>query len=465
MSEAEIGVSIVILGIFLLVSHAFGYVFERLSQPRLIGEILAGVFLGPFVLGKIAAPGFTFLFTNPILGADKTGLFLSLVYWLGLLLLMFISGSEVQGLLATSNRHETAWLLGIGTPLPFAFVMIIGLIGLIPMDSLIGVHGTKMSTLLVLASAAAVTSIPVISRIFQDLGILHTRFASLILGTAMLEDVGLWGVLALATALSDRHSTVAGGLIATNTYHVAVTVAFIGFAMLVVPRLLKSIRRFDDSAVSHAVSQHSLVTYAIALLCFFVGVAAGLGVSTVFAAFLAGYALINGIRDREKSALNGALQAIKSVSFGVFVPIYFAIVGYRLSFGNDFSVGMLLTFLLGSTLIVLMSVGLAAKLAGFRGLDIINLAIVANARGGPGIILASIAFDAGLISGALCTTLVITALFTSQMAGWWLRFVLRRGWPLLSTNPEEKAADFSLPAPGRPLLTPDFDFPRGQSRS
>jgi Kef-type K+ transport system membrane component KefB len=205
------------------------------------------------------------------------------------------------------------------------------------------------------------------------------------------------------------------------------------------------------------VSGHSLVTYAIALLCLFVGVAAGLGVSTVFAAFLAGYALINGIRDREKSSLNVALHAIKAVAFGVFVPIYFAIVGYRLSFGNDFSAGMLLSFLVGSSLIVLVSVGVASKFAGLRGLDIINLAIVSNARGGPGIILASIAFDAGLISGALCTALVITAHITSQMAGSWLRFVLSRGWPLLSTNPEEKAADFSLPAASRPLLVPEFD--------
>lgn len=461
MSESQIGLSIVILGLFLLVAHAFGYVFERLSQPRLIGEILAGIVLGPFVLGNIALPGFTFLFKNPLLGADKTGVFLALVYWMGLLLLMFISGSEVKGLLATSNRQETAWLLGIGTPLPFAFVMIIGLMGLIPMDSLIGVRATKMSTLLVLASAVAVTSIPVISRIFKDLGILHTRFASLILGTAMLEDVGLWGVLAIATALSHTQSSVAGGLIASNAYHVSVTVAYIGVAMLVVPRLLKRIWRFDDGAVS----QQSLVTYAIAILCLFVGVAAGLGVSTVFAAFLAGYALINGVRDREKSDLNGAVQSIKAVASGVFIPIYFAIVGYRLSFGNDFSPTMLLSFLVGSSLIVLIFVGLAAKLAGFRGLDIINFAIVANARGGPGIVLASIAFDAGLISGAFCTTLVITALFTSQIAGWWLRFVLRRGWPLLSTNPEEKAIDFSLPAPSRPLVTPKFDFPQSESRS
>ena len=461
MSESQIGLSIVILGLFLLLAHAFGYVFERLSQPRLIGEILAGVLLGPFVLGKIALPGFTFLFKNPLLGADKTGVFLALVYWMGLLLLMFISGSEVKGLLATSNRQETAWLLGIGTPLPFAFVMIIGLMGLIPMDSLIGVRSTKMSTLLVLASAVAVTSIPVISRIFKDLGILHTRFASLILGTAMLEDVGLWGVLAIATALSHTQSSVAGGLITSNAYHVAVTVAYIVVAMLVVPRFLKRIWRFDDSAVS----QQSLVTYAIAILCLFVGVAAGMGVSTVFAAFLAGYALINGVRDREKSDLNGAVQSIKAVASGVFIPIYFAIVGYRLSFGNDFSPSMLLSFLVGSSLIVLIFVGLAAKLAGFRGLDIVNFAIVANARGGPGIVLASIAFDAGLISGAFCTTLVITALFTSQVAGWWLRFVLRRGWPLLSTNPEEKAIDFSLPAPSRPLLRPEFDFPQSESRS
>jgi K+:H+ antiporter len=458
MSEAEIGVSIVILGIFLLVSHAFGYLFERLHQPKLIGEILAGVVLGPFVLGKIASPGFTFLFTNPLLGTDKTSFVLSSVYWLGLLLLMFISGSEVQGLLAKSNRRETAWLLGVGKTLPFAFVMIIGLIGVIPMDSLMGVHGTRVSTLLVLACAAAVTSIPVISRIFQDLGILHTRFASLILGTAMLEDVGLWAVLAIATALSTHRASAGEDLIATNAYHIVITAAYIGLAMLVVPRLLKTIRRFDDSTVS----RHSLVTYAVALLCFFIGVAAGLGVSTVFAAFLAGYALINGIR-RETSALNEALQAIKAVAFGVFVPIYFAIVGYRLSFGNDFSASLLLSFLVGSSLIVLVSVGLASKFAGFRGLDVTNLAIVSNARGGPGIILASIAFDAGLISGALCTALVITALFTSQMAGWWLRFVLRRGWPLLSTNPEEKAADFRSPA-RRPLLTPEFDFPQGESR-
>jgi len=85
----------------------------------------------------------------------------------------------------------------------------------------------------------------------------------------------------------------------------------------------------------------------------------------------------------------------------------------------------------------MVCVGLAAKLAGFRGLDIVNIAITINARGGPGIVLASVAYDAGIINAAFYTTLVLTAVLTSQAAGVWLRFVLSKGWPLLSSNPEE----------------------------
>ena len=98
---------------------------------------------------------------------------------------------------------------------------------------------------------------------------------------------------------------------------------------------------------------------------------------------------------------------------------------------------MVVVFLIGSSLISMLSTGFAAKLAGFRKLDIMNLAITTNARGGPGIILASVAFDAGIINAQFYTTLVLTAVLTSQAAGAWLRFVLGRGWPLLSTNPTE----------------------------
>jgi hypothetical protein len=85
-------------------------------------------------------------------------------------------------------------------------------------------------------------------------------------------------------------------------------------------------------------------------------------------------------------------------------------------------------------LVRLASAGLASYLGGFRGRDIVNLAITSNARGGPGIVLASVVFDAGIINAPFFTSLVVTAVLTSQFAGWWLGYTLRRGLPLLSDS-------------------------------
>jgi Kef-type K+ transport system membrane component KefB len=114
---------------------------------------------------------------------------------------------------------------------------------------------------------------------------------------------------------------------------------------------------------------------------------------------------------------------------------------------------MLVSFLLGSSLVVLLSKGLAARLAGFRGLDIVNLAMTCNARGGPGIVLASVAFDAGIINAPFFTALVCTAVITSQACGVWLDYVLRKGWPLLAS---EGAVE-----PQKPAVQAAPPFPRG----
>jgi Kef-type K+ transport system membrane component KefB len=94
----------------------------------------------------------------------------------------------------------------------------------------------------------------------------------------------------------------------------------------------------------------------------------------------------------------------------------------------------------------LASVTLGAKLAGFGRLDAWNLAVATNARGGPGIVLASVAYDAGIINAAFYTTLVLVAVLTSQAAGVWLEYVLRKGWPLLAGQPMAvKAAEDAAP--------------------
>ena len=179
----------------------------------------------------------------------------------------------------------------------------------------------------------------------------------------------------------------------------------------------------------------SPVGYVAAVLLAYAAVAAVFDVSFVFAAFLAGFGMAG-----QDVRLGKALDALGTVSFALFIPIYFAIVGYRLDLAHGFSPVLLAVFLIATSAVKVFSVGIGARLAGFQRLDIVNLAAAANARGGPGIVLASVAFDAGIINGAFHTTLVLTAVLTSQASGAWLAFVLRRGWPLLRSRSPEVAS-------------------------
>ena len=107
---------------------------------------------------------------------------------------------------------------------------------------------------------------------------------------------------------------------------------------------------------------------------------------------------------------------------------------------------MMVIFIVATCGVKVVSVALAARFAGFRGLDLLNLAITTNARGGPGIVLASVAFDAGIISPEFYTTLVVAAVLTSQLAGAWLDYVLRKGWPLLKSDLDETVSGDGMAA-------------------
>lgn len=426
MTENSIASILLLLGVFLLLAHLLGFIFEKLHQPRLVGEILSGILVGPFVLGQLFPDIFTNFFSIGQGAMNDTATVFGFLYWLGVLLLMFLAGSEVRNLLSKENRRPTAWLLAVGTPLPFFIVIGLGLADIIPLSSLIGEKGVAFSALLVLASATAVTSIPVISRIFHDLGIMKTRFASLILGSAVIEDIALWGILAVAVSYATSAS-IDGGVTDATVVHVALNIAYLLIAMLVMPRILSFLRKSKWNWLY----QKSPVAYSVVVLALYVALASVMQTSIVFAAFLAGYGLVGGAGGRERKHFTESLSVIHKISYAVFIPLYFALVGYRLVFDGTFSITMLLVFLIGSSVLILASMSLAAWLAGFRGISVVNIAVTTNARGGPGIVLASVAFEAGLISSAFYTTLVLSALITSQVTGWWLRRVLHKKLPLL----------------------------------
>lgn len=414
MPASAVGPLIFFLAILLTSAHLLGYLFARLRQPRVIGEILAGILLGPFVLGKLS------FYSNALqlnIAAQPKQAALDLLYQLGLLLLMFLSGTETKALFQKHERRQIAWLASIGTVLPF-FLML-SLASFIPLGWFMGLKQNRTSLVLVMGIAVAVTSIPVISRIFFDLKILHTRFARLVLGVAVLEDIGLWAVLAVATALAGA----AGAPRQAIAIHIGLTLLYFALGLTLAPRTVKWISKSRFNLLAN----NSPVTFTLLIVFFYVAAAGLLNVNLVFAAFLAGFAV-------SRKRLGDALENISRFSFALFIPVYFALVGYRLIFGKSFSMTMLLAFLAGACVLKLISVALGARLAGFRGLDVVNLAVATNARGGPGIVLASVAYEAGIISAAFYTTLVLVAVLTSQAAGAWLEFVLRKGWPLLSTD-------------------------------
>lgn len=417
MTSSEFGSFALALVLLIVTAQVLGLAFSKLRQPRVVGEILAGILLGPNVLGHVFPHVSAAVFSvGPTVGTGaKYQAVMGFLYHLGLLLLMFASGAETRGLFRREDRREVTWLGSVGTVMPFVIALLLS--PWLPRHLMMGDANQLLPLLLVVGVAFSVTSIPVISRIFHDLGISQTRFARLVLGVAVIEDILLWGVLAVATALA-ASSVLPREKIAL---HVGAALLFFALGLTVLPRLL----RWANQWRGNVLKRNAPVAYVAAVLLTYTAAAAALDVSLVFAAFLAGYALIS---DPDVSQ---ASEALNKVSFAVFIPIYFAVIGFQLDLSRSVPWALALAFVVVASVVKLVSAGIGARLAGFRWPASINLAMALNARGGPGIVLASVAFDARIISAPFYTTLVLLAIVTSQMAGAWLDFVTRSGRPLL----------------------------------
>ena len=299
MSNSDLTSILLLLLLLVSLAQLLGYLFTRLRQPKVVGEILAGVVLGPALLGKLPAAS---RISDAIVHPSSI---LNFVYWLGLLLLMFLSGAETQQLFTRDERREVGWLTIVGTGIPFCLGLIFGPKLISP--ALAGPNGNNISLIIILAVGVAVTSVPVVSRIFADLKILHTRFARIVLGVAVLEDMVLWLALAIATALAGTSALSPRQL----AVHLGSTIGFFGLALTVVPRIIKHLNKSPFNVFA----QQSPIGYAIAVLLAYCVVAGVLNVSLVFAAFLAGFAV-----HKKRRLFANALDAISKVSFAFLYP-------------------------------------------------------------------------------------------------------------------------------------------------
>jgi Kef-type K+ transport system membrane component KefB len=402
-------------------AQVLGFLAGRARLPRVVGEIGAGLLLGVSGLGRWFPEVHRLLFA----GAASTQHVLGAIYQLGLYLLLFASGAEMRLHMEPGERRTALTIGVVGTLLPFAAGL--GLVALVDEAPLLGSAASHGALVLVIAIAVAVTSIPVIARIMLDLGILETPFARIVLSSAVLEDVVLYVVLAIALGLvGGRAGDEAFGLpvllalrgvVATSVYHTVATLAFFGLALGIGPALFARSVAWRGNLVQKASPTAALFLYMLAL----VGVAMLLGIAPMFGAFVAG--LVTG---GQRSA-DEAREQIRGFAFAFFVPVYFAVVGLRIDLGHAFDGGFFALLMVWACVAKALSVYLGARLARESHLGATNLAVAMNARGGPGIVLASVAFDAGIVSAAFFAELVLLALVTSAVAGAWLGWVVRSG--------------------------------------
>ena len=428
MSQSDADVARLLLALLLLLvtAHSLGRLCIRLRQPKVAGEILGGLLLGPTLLGLLLPGWHHAVFQS----GTATPVALGIFYQLGLLLLMYCSGAELHSILARSDRRTTLSIAVVANAAPF----LAGVAFLRVYDSgrFLGHAQDTTAFVLIFALAMAVTSIPVISRIMADLGILDTRFARIVLSVAVLEDLLVYVVLNFALALVAPPSaegvtlpsllSIRPASIVGSGYYVVVTLAFLALPALLGPGFVGRLVSWRGNVVHRA----SPIGFQLAFMLAVTGLAAFLGVSPIFGAMLAGILAGDLHGDAER-----ARQTIQSFAFAVFIPVYFAVVGLRLDLAHHFEPLFFVFFLAFACLVKTASAYAGARLAGEEKAGARNLAIALNARGGPGIVLASVAFDTGIVNLGFYTTLVMLALVTSILAGWWLEATLRRGQALL----------------------------------
>jgi K+:H+ antiporter len=417
--------------LLLLAAHGLGRLATRLHQPRVAGEILGGLLLGPTLFGLLA-PGWQGAVFG---GGTATQAGLGIAYQLGLLLLMYCSGTELRALLSRGERRPVLGIAVVGNVVPFLAGL--AFLGLCDTSRFLGPAGDRLSFGLVFALAIAVTSIPVISRIMADLGILGSRFARVVLSVAVLEDVVIYVVLNLAlarVAAGDAETSGVLGMLGLSSggtlgmgYHVAVTLGFFLLPVVAGPGLVQRLADWPGNLLHRA----SPIAFQLVFMLTLAGVASFLGVAPVFGALVAGI-LAGDLRGQDLEAR----RAISGVASATLVPLYFAVVGLRLDLVGAFEPVFFL-FLLGfACLVKSVSCYVGARLVGEGPSGARNLAVALNARGGPGIVLASVALDAGIVDDTFYTMLVLLALVTSVLAGSWLEAVLKRGKGLLGDAPD-----------------------------
>lgn len=378
----------------ILVSRALGALFRHFQQPPVIGEVLAGLALGPSLLGRLAPQARAFLLPSEI--APQLGL----LSQLGILLFMFLIGLELDLTLLRKHSRRTLAISHASMVVPFLAGATLSL-WLYPVLSSREVGFTAFS--LFFAVSMSVTAFPVLARILGDRGMQRSDLGVIALGCAAVDDVTAWCVLALIIGIVRADS---GGAVLTLLFTIAYVLAMLRVLRPIVRRLTESERLRSRS--SQGVTAAALVgLFASAL------VTEAIGVHALFGAFLFG-----AIIPHDSLLARDLNRRLRDLVVVLFLPAFFAFTGLRLE------LGLLSTRLDVLYCLVIIGVACAGKFGGtalaalYTGLpwrDASALGVLMNTRGLMELIVLHVGLDLGVISPRTFAMLVIMAIVTTLL--------------------------------------------------
>jgi Kef-type K+ transport system membrane component KefB len=381
----------------IIVSRFFGWIFIKIGQPSVIGEIIAGIFLGPSLVGMYFPEFSAMLFPADSLGNLQ---FLSQI---GLILFMFVVGMELD-LKVLKNRANEAIVISHAS-IVIPFTLGIGLAYFIYYR--FAPAGVPfLSFALFMGIAMSITAFPVLARIVQERGIHKTKLGAIVITCAAADDITAWCILAAVIAI------VKAGTFASSMYIISLSILYVLLMLFVVKPFLKKIG--DLYATRENLSKPVVAIFIVTLIIssYMTEI---IGIHALFGAFMTG-AIMPDITKIRKIII----EKVEDVSLILLLPLFFVFTGLRTEIG--LINGTYLWQITG--LIILVAVvgkffgsALAARFVGQNWRDSLTIGALMNTRGLMELIVLNIGLDLKVITPEVFTMMVIMALVTTFMTG------------------------------------------------
>jgi Kef-type K+ transport system membrane component KefB len=406
------------LAVILTTARLLGLLLGRLGQPPVIGEMIAGIVLGPIVFGALAPETHVWLFPRDRIAA------LDGLSQVGLVLFMFVVGAEIRTPSGARERLIAAgWVGTLGVLLPMA----LGLAIAPALHAHFAPSGVRFWPFaLFMAASMAITAFPVMARILKERSLTRSPIGQLALASAAIADVLAWIMLALVVALISSHG---GWIDFLRTTIGCVAIAAVCFGVLR-PLVARGLARHASDGRPDGAVLGLLVIGA----CVAAAATEWLGLHAVFGAFLFGASL-----PRDDRLLETLVERIEHVAVIVLMPVFFALAGLSTTPDAFTGTGLPALLLILAAAIVgkMLGSGGGARIAGLRWSDAGAVGSLMNARGLMELIVMKIGLDAGVIGFEIFTMLMIMAIVTTLMTTPMVSLFMRRGAAIATARGHE----------------------------